>query len=138
VTEILKDIAEFHSALFTPVLPEDSQANPQVYGAELAWWLCVELARNGIATSYPVGEDWGWLIEYFPASGSEFAVHCGNVGGERDHWQLSLRRHGRKMFGRDLPPWSEGEALVDGIKALLEGEPRIRDLHWQFDRASGA
>ena len=33
----LIDIAEFHSARLAPVLPEESQVNPQVYGAELAY-----------------------------------------------------------------------------------------------------
>jgi hypothetical protein len=101
----LRDIARFKSARFSPVLPEDCQLNPQVYGAELAYWLCTELARRGVATSYPNSEDWGWFIEYLPQSGSEFAVHCGNVDGAQDQWLLSLRRHARKVFGRDKPPY---------------------------------
>ena len=56
----LRDIAEFRSTKFAPVLPDDSQVNPQVYGAELAFWLCTELAKRGIVTSYPNFEDWGW------------------------------------------------------------------------------
>lgn len=35
----LRDIAQFKSELFAPVLPEQCQFNPQVYGAELAYWL---------------------------------------------------------------------------------------------------
>jgi hypothetical protein len=126
----LRDIVEFRSAKFAPVLPEDSQVNPQVYGAELAYWLCVELAKRGLVTTYPENEDWGWFIEYFPEPGSEFAVHCGNVGGAKDHWLLSLRRYGRKLFGRDKPPYSRAEPLVMGIKRLLEGEAEITDIKW--------
>lgn len=50
---------EFTSATFLPVLPEDCQVNPGAYGFELAWWLAQALARSGVVTSYPVGEDWG-------------------------------------------------------------------------------
>src|SRR5262245_29293448 len=55
--EELRDIAR--SERFSPVLPDESQVNPGVYGAELAFWLCAELAALGVITSYPVSEDWG-------------------------------------------------------------------------------
>ena len=128
----LRDIAEFRSTRFAPVLPDDAQVNPQVYGAELAFWLCTELAKRGVMTSYPDFEDWGWFIEYSPPSGSEFAVHCGNVGGSKDHWLLSLRRYGRKMFGRDKPPYEEASPLIEGIRALLQGDA-IFDLKWLYE-----
>ncbi|MCQ8105537.1 hypothetical protein NP590_15605 [Methylomonas sp. SURF-2] len=128
----LKDIARFKSALFSPLLPEHCQVNPEVYGAELAFWLCSELARRGIATSYPNSEDWGWFIEFLPGSGAEFAVHCCNVEGRRDEWLLSLRRHARKMFGRDKPPFAEAATLVEGIRELLVGSPGIAELEWLY------
>ena len=129
----LRDIVEFTSELFSPVLPEDSQVNPEVYGAELAYWLCVELAKRGIVTSYPSNEDWGWYIEYLPPSGSEFAVHCGNVGGARNQWLLSLRRHGKKLFGRDKPPYAEAQPLIASIKDLIESENRISGVQWIYE-----
>lgn len=55
---------DFESRLFAPFLSEEGQVNPQVYGAELAWWLSRELAQEGVETSYPNSEDWGWFIEY--------------------------------------------------------------------------
>ncbi len=129
----LRDIAEFRSSRFSPLLPEDSQVNPGVYGAELAYWLCTELARNGVVTSYPYAEDWGWIIEYVTPEGSEFAVHCGNVGGSADHWLLSIRRHGRKLFGRDLPPYELAEPLVRGIESLLRSEDSITEMNWLYE-----
>lgn len=54
---------EFTSAQFLPYLPEDAQVNPGAYGFELAQWLSQALSRCGIVTSYPVSEDWGWLLE---------------------------------------------------------------------------
>ena len=77
----LVDIAEFNSEKFRPVLPDEAQVNPGVFGAELAWWLCTELAVRGVVTSYPEYEDWGWYLNHSTQSGAEFAIHCGNVSG---------------------------------------------------------
>lgn len=128
----LLDIAEFRSEQFAPRLPDESQVNPGVYGAELAFWLCTELADRGVVTTYPNYEDWGWFIEYFTDNGAEFAVHCGNIDGESDRWLLSLRRHGRKMFGRDKPPFSEASTLIVAIRELLKGSTSIQDLTWTY------
>jgi hypothetical protein len=134
--DALRDIVEFRSSRFTPVLPEESQVNPQVYGAELAYWLCSQLAKRGVITSYPINEDWGWFIEYITDTGSEFAIHCGNVGGAKDHWLLSLRRHGRKMFGRDKPPYSEAAPVIDGIRALVNGVSDLSSVQWLYEDAA--
>jgi hypothetical protein len=104
--ETLTDLAQFRSGRFRPALPEVCQVNPRVYGAELAFWLGAALAAKGATTSYPQSEDWGWFIEYSGDSAAEFAVYCGNVEGSADQWLLSLRRFGRKLFGRDKPPVS--------------------------------
>ena len=109
--------------------------NPQVYGAELAYWLCIELAKRGVMTSYPNFEDWGWYPNYLRETGSEFAVHCGNVDGAKDHWLLSLRRHGRKMY---KPPYSEAAPLVSGIKALIESDTRISNVRWLYEQSHAA
>lgn len=132
VHSALRDIAEFTSKKFSPRLPEECQVNPGVYGAELAYWLCTELAGRGIVTTYPEAEDWGWYIEYSTPAGSEFAVHCGNAEGGEDRWLLSLFRHARKMFGRDRPPYDEAAPLVDAIRALLAETESITDVEWRF------
>jgi len=134
----LRDIARFKSEHFAPVLPEDSQVNPNVYGAELAYWLSAELARAGVVTSYPNAEDWGWFVEFLPESGSEFAVHCGNEEGARDRWLLSLRRNARKMFGRDKPPYEEASKLVAAIRALLSASPHVQEVEWLYDQNQAA
>ena len=84
-------------------------------------------------TSYPQNEDWGWYIEFITESGSEFAIHIGNVFGTKDRWLISLRRYGRKMFGRKKPPISDTESLLSGIKQILESEPSISDLKWLME-----
>ena len=134
----IRDIVEFKSSRFGPALPEDCQVNPGVYGAELAFWLSRELAKHGIATSYPSNEDWGWFIEYLSASGSEFAVHCCNVEGAKDHWLLSLRRFPRKMFGREKPAYSEASPLIEALRHVLESVVPADEIawHWREDHAA--
>lgn len=127
---IIIDIAEFKSTKFEPVLPEESQVNPEVYGAELAYWVSAELARRGLAPMYPGSEDWGWYVEWFTEAGSEFALHCSNVEGMKDHWLISLRRHARKMFGRDKPAFTEAEVLINALREALHAEPSIESLKW--------
>jgi hypothetical protein len=69
---------EFSSAKFLPYLPEACQANPGVYGFELAGWLSRALMTLGFVTTYPLGEDWGWLIEYVDGE-LEFMIGCSSV-----------------------------------------------------------
>jgi hypothetical protein len=125
-------IAEFTSDKFVPVLPDESQVNPGVFGAELAFWLCTQLAANGVVTSYPQSEDWGWYLDYSTESGAEFAIHCGNVADDEHRWLLSIRAFGRKLFGRDKPPVSEASRLINAIRVILTAEPSVSNLVWRF------
>ena len=91
---------EFKSAQFLPALPEQCQGNPGVYGFELAWWLAQALAKRGLVTSYPLGEDWGWLIEYINPSEAEFTVGCTSMAEDGEgyenepiQWSIFIRPH---------------------------------------------
>jgi hypothetical protein len=118
------------------VLPEECQVNPDTYGAELAWWLCTRLyTERGIVTSYPNQEDWVWFLDYSTEDGAEFALHCVNVAGTTDRWLVSLRRFGRKMFGRDKPEFALADDLVRAVRELLEAEGSVTELEWRFDEA---
>ena len=130
------DLVTFTSDRFTPFLPEESQVNPAVYGAELAYWLSAELARRGVVTSYPESEDWGWYLEFTTASGSEFTLLCANVGGAKNRWALALRRHARKLFGRDLPPYAEAAQLVAAIHEAVNAVAPAPDIAWHHGDAT--
>jgi hypothetical protein len=133
--DALRDIVEFQSDAFAPALPEEAQVNPGVYGAELAYWLCKELFRRGVVTSYPESEDWGWFIDYSTDDGAEFSVHCSNVDGEKNRWQLSLRRFARKMFGRDKPPYDKAARLVAAIRDAVHSVAKPENVSWRWDDA---
>ncbi|MBK1725328.1 hypothetical protein [Thiocystis violacea] len=91
---------EFSSSEFLPLLPEQCQGNPGVYGFELAWWLAQALAARGVVTSYPLGEDWGWLIEHIDLQESEFTIGCASMAedgegyaGKEVAWSIFIRPH---------------------------------------------
>ena len=114
---------------FLPYLPEECQANPGVYGFELALWLSQELAGRGIITSYPNGEDWGWFIEYIQDE-VEIMVGCSSRSEEGEGssgkpitWgiflkpQLSIKQ---RLKGKS----SKGpiDLLISAIRHALEAE----------------
>lgn len=106
---------EFTSAAFLPYLPESCQGNPGVYGFELADWLARSLAKKGIVTSYPIGEDWGWLIEHIDGE-AETAIGCASLCDEGEgfaggavQWRIFVRPSGSlkgwfKRRSQDLDP----------------------------------
>lgn len=122
----------FDSNRFRPVLPEESQVNPGRYGAELAYWLCTELAKNGVITSYPNYEDWGWFIEFITDAGDEYWLCCSNVDGVDDRWVCFLNPKSKGLFGRKIAAVKNAEPLVAALESLLESEPSVSNIHWSY------
>ncbi|MTW22950.1 hypothetical protein [Allochromatium palmeri] len=121
---------EFTSDKFLPCLPEDCQANPGVYGFELALWLSQALARAGLFTSYPMGEDWGWFIEYIEGE-AEVMIGCGSqceagdgYRGQPVMWHVFIKqRRSLKQWIKRQPAESAIAAkLMANIVALLRSE----------------
>jgi hypothetical protein len=120
---------EFSSAQFLPYLPEESQANPGVYGFELAHWLSRALARQGVVTGYPLGEDWGWFIEYIEGD-LEVTIGCSSMAEEGEgyagkpiSWSIFVRPHEsvKKFFGCGQAI-SVPERLTNAIETVLAAE----------------
>ncbi|MGR8978739.1 MAG: hypothetical protein ACU84H_01430 [Gammaproteobacteria bacterium] len=120
----------FNSELFKPFLPEDSQVNPQVYGAELTFWLSKQLAAKGVVTSYPNYEDWGWFIEYITDSGDEFWLCCGNREGADNQWLCYLNPKAKSLFGRNKAKVENAKPLLDALRAVLDETPEITNIIW--------
>jgi hypothetical protein len=121
---------EFDSVLFTPYLPEDSQVNPRVYGAELAFWLSRKLAERGVVTSYPNFEDWGWLLEYSTEVDDEYRLCCGNRDGASDKWQCFLMPRAKSFFGRNKASLANAAPLMSALRQILENEKSIYNIAW--------
>lgn len=120
----------FTSDRFRPFLPEECQVNPGAYGFELALWLAQRLAARGVVTSYPLGEDWGWLIEYLDGD-TELTVGCGSRTDEGEgytgapvEWSIFIRPHRtlrqRLRGGRGAS--EKADRLAREVVAVLEAE----------------
>jgi len=115
---------EFSSDRFRPYLPEDAQVNPGVYGFELAAWLSQALMKTGLATSYPISEDWGWFLEYSLGPKSELMISCSSqsdpgegAGGQPIDWHIFLRGR-KKPSPQDLEGVARiGAAIVSALAA---------------------
>jgi hypothetical protein len=122
-------LIEFESEKFLPYLPEECQANPGVYGFELALWLSRELAGNGVITSYPLGEDWGWFIEYIQDE-IEIMVGCSSQTGAGEGycgkpitWGVFVKpRLSIKQRLKGKSPAGPMEHLIAAIRHALESE----------------
>ena len=117
---------EFSSAEFLPYLPEACQANPGVYGFELALWLSRALAERGLVTSYPLGEDWGWFIEYVEGE-TEIMIGCSSVAeegegyrGQAITWGIFVKpQRSLKQRLQGKSPEAPIRRLTEAIEAVL-------------------
>lgn len=120
---------EFYSAQFLPYLPESCQVNPGAYGFELALWLSNALMQLGIVTSYPIGEDWGWFIDYGDGD-AKFMIGCGCEAGEGEGylgqpllWSVFVQQSlsiMQRWRGQTMP--AIAAKLTEAIVAVLQAE----------------
>ncbi|GAB3393465.1 hypothetical protein [Massilia agri] len=104
--EALDKAIVFTSSKFdcSSALPEEDNAGNQLYGRDLAAWLCERLNAKGLDAVF-WDEDWGWLIQgtATPATSFEIGVYD-FTGGSEDgavgtpEWGLRLRASRRKKW----------------------------------------
>lgn len=128
----MKTSVQFTSRLFIPFLPDDSQVNTKVYGAELTYWLSRELAHKNIITSYPEYEDWGWFIEFLAAE-NEYWLCCANNNEEGTQWQCFLRPKTKGFWKRSKAPIEGAAPLLEAVQQILTETPGISDIVWSND-----
>lgn len=130
----MKTSVNFTSSLFTPFLSDDAQVNPECYGAELAWWLSKELSSQGVETSYPEREDWGWYLEYF-VDEDEYMIGCGSVTGTPNNWHIFVESQAKGLFGKNKAPIQNAEPLLLVLQSLLSETEGISNIEWDNQNA---
>lgn len=109
---------EFTTDKFRPFLPEICQVSEDLYGFELAAWLAEQLADEGIATSYPHGEEFGWFLEYPAETGQEITIGCASHGATQGYptqWRVFARQRRKAL----KPGADAGQVLHDAILSAL-------------------
>lgn len=130
--ETLKASVDFECEIFQPWLPEDMQVNTNVYGAELAYWLCEKLASKKLFCSYPQSEDWGWFLEH--STGEEiFLLCCCNSDIEGKAWHCFIRPKPKYFFHLKKSPVNldAAEPLLGALRDILEETSAIRNIEWR-------
>lgn len=120
---------EFTTDNFLPYLPEECQSNPGAYGFQLAHWLSQRLVTRGVVTGYPLGEDWGWFIEYLDGE-TEITIGCNSEAAEGDgyknqpiHWRVFVRQPlslKQRLKGTGSP--AKLREIADTVAQLLRAE----------------
>jgi hypothetical protein len=105
---------EFESDRFLPFLPEECQSNPGIYGFELSVWVAQTLAASDLDTTYPLQEDWGWLLH---CGDDEILIGCASVCSEGDGYE------GRPITWSIFVDSQEGKPAA----TLSDSERRIRE-----------
>lgn len=123
-------MAVFKSDRFRPFLPDDRQVNPNVLGFELATWLSKALAENGVASSYPSEEDWGWYL-IFPDGEDEYQICCSGSEDKPGEYEWRVFVNPVKRLLRKAPSREMADELFEsavdclnqsGIDVVLEEE----------------
>ena len=112
---------EFTTDKFRPFLPEVCQVSDDLYGFELAAWLAEALAGEGLATSYPHGEEFGWFLEYPAETGQEITIGCASHGrtqGYPTQWRIFARQRRKPT----RPGADAGQVLHDATLSVLAAE----------------
>jgi hypothetical protein len=115
---------EFTTDRFRPFLPEPCQVSEDLYGFELAAWLAQALAEQGVVTSYPHGEEFGWFLEYPTESGQEITIGCASHGptmGYPTQWRIFARQRRKAPKGAAAGA-DAGALLQDAILSALAAE----------------
>ena len=116
---------EFTTDRFRPFLPEPCQVSEDLYGFELAAWLAQALAEEGLVTSYPHGEAFGWFLEYPAESGQEITIGCASHGptlGYPTQWRIFARQRRKPPKGTAPAGPDAGVLLHDAILSVLAAE----------------
>jgi hypothetical protein len=120
---------EFYCKDYEPFLPESSQVNPERYGAELAWWLCQKLAIEGVHTSYPNFENWGWFLEYINDD-NEYWLCIGNIDSREHQWRMVLQPQAKRWFGLRRAPIENAKVLLDAVDKVIRENDQISEIKW--------
>ncbi len=130
----------FKSDLFHPVLGEDAETNPGVFGKELAQWMAHQLQAYGYRAPEVIPEDWGWCVV---CAREPFLlwVGCGNMTEEDVPEKAGYPSPAHEPTWRcfpvaEVPFWKRVFRRADveqalaklqtELKSVLAAEPKVR------------
>ena len=122
---------EFRTDFFLPIVDEERETNPGVYGKALATWVKAKLEERGLQAEDIIPEDFGWVV---PVSRKPFRLWlgCANLEESTSQWsifpvaELSLLQ---RIYRR--PETEPALQLLWGhVRELVHSIPGVSNVHW--------
>jgi hypothetical protein len=124
----------FHTGRFNLSQVGEHFINPCCFGEDLAMWLRAELIANGVESSSPGQEDWGWYLKVRLQDSYLIGV-SGNAEQEAANknygeWRIIIQKHRliwQKLTGKGLI--SADDRALQTIEGILRAEPDFQNIH---------
>ena len=122
------------TAQFEAATPQEGSTNSRCFGEDFARWLKAQLQREGVVTSEPIQEDWGWAL-VVPFRGHRFTLSIGvmdaSMGKTPSEWRVGVSYerglNGVRAWFRTAPA-AELSALGQHLGQTLRSNARIEGL----------
>jgi hypothetical protein len=121
----------FKSDGFAPVLGEDEETNPGIFGKALVEWLAEALAARGYAIDRTLPEDFGRLVQLKEPSFSLY-VAASSTDETATEWRVLCFAEAEllaRLKGKGAERAAKVRGLFEALQAILSADPRVRDLH---------
>lgn len=127
----MKTFVEFRSKKFPAYEGEEDEINPGIWGRRLAEYLDENLEKTGIATHGIIQEDSGYHIGIVDDS-CRISLFCGHQYGDDEQFIIFTdpKTPTFRRFFRSIDVTPQLSRVVNAVKAILEGDPDIRDMEW--------
>jgi hypothetical protein len=109
--------------------------NPCCFGEDLAAWLRIELANNGVEAGLPGQEDWGWYLQVKYDGNAYFLGMSGNAEENSTNvndgeWRIIVKKNlsiwqrisGTGKIGTD-------DAMLILVERILRSESDFENIH---------
>ena len=133
---------EFRSDCFPPYDGEEQEINRDLWGKRLAEFLRDGLRAEGIETTEPVPEDWGWML---PTLNQDFQlwIGCGHYQEYPDGFLCFIEPHEPyiRKFVKKIDTREKVSQLQQAMDKVLAENAGIRDKRWwtfeEFNQPGG-
>lgn len=122
----------FKTGRFNLTVVKDHFINPCCFGEDLAVWLQDKLAANGVESSGPGQEDWGWYLNVSYFRDSYFLGMSGNAhqqSSDEGQWRIIVeKKRSVSQWLRGTGKILENDRMLLLIEEILRSEPDFQEV----------
>jgi len=129
---MIEQVLSVTTDLFEVTTPGEHFINPRCFGDDFAGWIRERLDSDGVETSEPIQEDWGWVL-LAKYEQHTFTISIGvmdeSIGMMPAEWRVSVAYekplNGFRSWFRPVPGNQLG-SLFAQLRTVVSSEPRFR------------